>query len=69
MNEELKKCPFCGGKAQLISAKANAAGTKFVYGVHCINPKCMCIAFTRNFDNGEDAVKAWNERGETNEHL
>ena len=30
MNEELKKCPFCGGKAQLISAKANATGTKFV---------------------------------------
>lgn len=51
---ELKKCPFCGGKAELY--KSFDYVNK--YKVECA--KCeMC---SPNYNKSEEAIKAWNRR-------
>lgn len=59
---ELKPCPFCGGNAKMFSAKANAAGTRFVYWVECNGSMCKCSPKTENYYTKEEAAKAWNKR-------
>lgn len=64
---KLKPCPFCGGKAKLFSAKANTAGTRFVYWVECNlegTLTCGCIPKTWQCDTAEEAVETWNKRTE-----
>lgn len=56
--EELKKCPFCGGKADLVDYGL----TGMMKAVQCSE----CGARTRAFDpkvkRGENAIDAWNRR-------
>lgn len=53
-NEELKPCPFCGGKA-------NIEGGKSPYWVYWI--KCYeCRVETEAYDFEEDAIAVWNRR-------
>lgn len=59
---ELKPCPFCGGNAKMFSAKANAAGTRFVYWVECNGSMCKCSPKTENYYTKEEAAEAWNKR-------
>lgn len=55
--EELKPCPFCGGKAAIQTHKF--FGLQNTYGVVCLD----CYAQTRQFyDTEEEAAKAWNRR-------
>lgn len=64
-NPELKPCPFCGSPAKLCSSKANAAGARFVFWVHCNfrgDLNCDVIPTTPKFDTAEQAVNAWNMR-------
>ena len=49
---ELKRCPFCGGKAEL---RVYSAELQFV---QCIS----CLAGTTAFSNSKEAVVAWNKR-------
>jgi len=55
-NEELKPCPFCGGKD--ISLVTICAGRKNFYYVTC----CDCGIFTVTRDNETDCIKIWNRR-------
>lgn len=57
MSEELKTCPFCGGKAYF-------EGGITVYWIKCR----ICGVETLGYDDEADAVDAWNRRdGEQNE--
>ena len=57
MTIELKPCPFCNGKAEMM-------GITFVY-VKCLN----CGVETMGYKEEEDAAFAWNRRdGENHEH-
>lgn len=53
MNEELKSCPFCGGKAEVNLFLGN-------YCVTCTN--CMGAIFPDKGMTEEEATKAWNRR-------
>ena len=51
---KLKPCPFCGGKAEILS------GFNGKYTVQCGSGGCMAnIAWCTNKDS---AIKAWNRR-------
>lgn len=50
MTIELKPCPFCNGKAEMM-------GITFVY-VKCLN----CGVETMGYKEEEDAAFAWNRR-------
>lgn len=50
MRDELKRCPFCGGEAEV-------DGFPLRY-VRCKE----CGAETGAFDSEEEAIKAWNKR-------
>ena len=51
---ELKPCPFCNGKAEMM-------GITFVY-VKCLN----CGVETMGYKEEEDAAFAWNQRAGEN---
>ena len=56
--EQLKPCPFCGGKARLLTWDIDF---KNCYIVCC--RKCEVKPSTATHTNIEYAVKAWNKRG------
>lgn len=56
MSEELKPCPFCGGKAEL---------TKFdddSWDVVCDNENCNRVVMTTLTHTKERAIELWNNR-------
>jgi Lar family restriction alleviation protein len=65
MSNELKPCPFCGGKAYgPIFSSMCASGSKEIYAVEC--PKC-CIDLEGEQRASTEAAKAsaisaWNTR-------
>ena len=82
MFEELKPCPFCGGKAifHVTTNKMSHYGVGFEFNIICTrcgtrSPKCyeMEISLDNNgevktgSDNREKAVKDWNRRAAVNE--
>ena len=50
--ENLKRCPFCGGKAELFGTETN--------GIFYV--KCLECDVDSNFDTPEEAIAAWNRR-------
>lgn len=58
MNEELKPCPFCGGKA--ISCSTGNIYTKEYFFVKCTK----CGIESPSAINKKDAITAWNKRAE-----
>ena len=58
MNEELKPCPFCGSKAELLIVPTSQGLSGSNWIVRCT--KCYC---NRGVDiSDHDAVERWNER-------
>lgn len=64
---ELKKCPFCGGRAKRKSAKYNIHGTygsiednRQWYGVYCT--QCRVGQPMRVYMTREESDTAWNTR-------
>ena len=51
----LKRCPFCGGKADRIEIVGE-------FYVRCSNPLCRVRPHTEWYDRLTDATKAWNRR-------
>lgn len=65
MNEELKPCPFCGGKAETHSCGTFENEKLAVIfdgrvGVHC----SVCHVATTPYENEEEAIEAWNRRSD-----
>lgn len=69
MSEELKPCPFCGGKAQILKRAVKLQGdpwygTKVERVVECDD--CGCALFNQQFHEGfyddDAAIAAWNRR-------
>lgn len=71
MNEKLKPCPFCGGKANvgvddfnkyLVMCKCGVMmGISLEIGVEIIN------GWTAEFESAELAIESWNRRAENAE--
>ena len=63
MSEELKPCPFCGGKARM--HVAFASGGDHSVGVYVECPECRSQSGTK-WDDGaqEKAAEGWNRRAE-----
>ena len=57
MSEELKPCPFCGGKAKFGANKSCCGKT---VRIDCTNPECGACVTT--FSSKVYAAKAWNRR-------
>lgn len=61
MSEELRPCPFCGSKAEMVT---NRSGDNFV---RCTNRQCA--AKTRLYHENENGARlAWNRRAERTCH-
>ena len=59
---ELKPCPFCGGKAELIQTKCLSNG-RVLYHVFHYELKCRTNGIqTKNMETQEEAIEAWNRR-------
>lgn len=56
--EQLKPCPFCGGKARLY----NRFGWWYV-ACGTMRDKCKVDCSTIQFDSPDKAVEVWNKRG------
>ena len=63
---ELKKCPFCGGKAKLYYAPVNVVMKISCFGVSCESCKVMigtvAAGKTDFFRTPDEAAEAWNRR-------
>lgn len=55
---KLKRCPFCGGQANLYTIRSNLIYPKNIYYVYC----CLCDIQTKDYEDKEKAIKAWNKR-------
>ena len=66
LNEELKPCPFCGQKAEIIREVIVAGYDYYLrYHVGCVNPNCMVQPQTRMkaFEEGiPEMIELWNRR-------
>lgn len=67
MGEQLKRCPFCGGKAErALSWGSNEPVRLF----HCANEKCIAHQYEQDeqggysveFGSDAEAIAAWNRR-------
>lgn len=58
--DELKPCPFCGGKAGTVRRWQSGDGTGKDIWIRCEN----CGMETIRYDTDEDAIAAWNRRAE-----
>jgi Lar family restriction alleviation protein len=56
MTNELKPCPFCGGRVEII--KNHLYGTVVGYTPYC--QKCGCEL--KQYGSKQNAEKAWNRR-------
>lgn len=58
---ELKRCPFCGGKASL---EYDTYGSRYECGyyVQCVSLSCGVNPATWIYATKEKAIEAWNRR-------
>lgn len=59
MKIELKPCPFCGGKAEMLEFGIDS--NKTAYMPRCKTP-CCCGRIGRKWPERDAAVYAWNRR-------
>ena len=57
---ELKKCPFCGGKAYSYKSK-NLLGEMF-WGIECESNECIVHTMIAEYPTEEKAIEQWNNR-------
>jgi Lar family restriction alleviation protein len=65
MQNELKPCPFCGGKAEMLHWRASVNGkTIYPYRVRCIECKTCVGSSSLKYITltEEDAREKWNRR-------
>ena len=55
--EQLKPCPFCGGKATLCELR-------YGFNVKCLNHlDCSVLVVSNITDEPEETIEIWNKRG------
>ena len=60
-SEELKKCPFCGGEAEISHGHFDGKATSYVMCKRCeASGEFFAISF--KYSSDDKAVKAWNRR-------
>ena len=65
--EELKPCPFCGGKAEISSGQFDGKATSYVMCQKC-GAKGEFFFVSPKYASDDRAIKAWNIRvGEADE--
>lgn len=62
--EELKKCPFCGGKAELVTNGEKSTSKYFFVDVVCQNMVCRGNSSCLESRTKKQAIAAWNMRAE-----
>ena len=63
MPEELKPCPFCGGKAHIFENDYGECNFEIYYTIGCKTDDCFLYMGADNFyDTKELAIEAWNKR-------
>lgn len=55
---ELKPCPFCGCKAEILQDRLNIVGIEYVYHVEC----SLCGAKSGGALSKQQAIEKWNWR-------
>lgn len=61
---ELKQCPFCGGRAEIVD-NGEPIGSKFYFvDVLCMNMVCRGNSSVLDSRTKEQAIAAWNMRAE-----
>lgn len=55
INSYLRKCPFCGGKAEIIDYQYDNG---IAYAIQCTE----CESETDEYDNRVEAILKWNQR-------
>lgn len=67
MDQTLKSCPLCSGKAELKEAHYLESELPYSY-VHCLNEECVLCHNSAHYSgadelkNSENAISAWNKR-------
>ena len=61
MNEELKPCPFCGGKAEISVGRFDGKDTSFVLCTKC-EARGEFFVVSPKYASDEKAIEAWNRR-------
>lgn len=56
MSEELKTCPFCGGKAEITNYPNGW------WSIGCENKDCNMVTMTPMTPTKERAIELWNKR-------
>jgi Lar family restriction alleviation protein len=62
-NTELKPCPFCGGKAELVKDRM-ALSFADSFFIRCDNADCYVKPQTPHRLSKDDAVNIWNRRAD-----
>ena len=62
--EELKPCPFCGGKAVLKKVATGIGQDGYWYYVRCASINCTVHVSTCSRPTEKEAVEIWNRRVE-----
>lgn len=57
---KLKRCPFCGGEAELFKIPVPPYPDK--YYVRCNNPDCKVAVHTYRGGTAEETIEEWNWR-------
>jgi Lar family restriction alleviation protein len=57
MTMELKPCPFCGGKAEVVD-------NEYFVDVSCAHIHCRGYAASLMYNNKKEAIEAWNRRAD-----
>lgn len=63
MSDELKRCPFCGGKPTFVHATSEDIGNGYVCRTLAVISCDHCM-FDMTGETDEDAAAAWNSRAE-----
>ena len=61
---ELKPCPFCGGKADMITNDGRTKAEKLRYHPCCHNQQCIMFVGGIWFNTEKEAIEAWNRRSD-----
>lgn len=59
---EPKKCPFCGGEAEVVGHYVKGGPNNYQYFVRCKRCKVRPTLYGMNFKKKEKAIEAWNRR-------